>query len=167
MTIQKSVNTILEQLEKSVAGLSNEQYTVKIETLLGASIGEHVRHVIELFVCLQEGYASGVVNYENRKRDIAIQTSRVVAIGLMKSINHSLFSDNKVILLQVGYSENSNELLTIPTNYYREIAYNIEHAIHHMALIRIGINLVSDNKVPDGYGIAPSTLKYRKSMVAG
>jgi hypothetical protein len=166
MTIQKSVNTILEQLEKSVAGLSNEQYTMKIDTLLGASIGEHVRHVIELFVCLQEGYASGVVNYENRKRDIAIQTSRSVSIGFMKSINQSLFCDNKVILLQAGYNENSNELLTIPTNYYREIAYNIEHAIHHMALIRIGINLISDNQVPDGYGIAPSTLKYRKSKVA-
>lgn len=166
MTIQKSVNTILEQLEKSVAGLSNEQYTMKIDTLLGASIGEHVRHVIELFVCLQEGYTSGVVNYENRKRDIAIQTSRGIAIRFMKSINQSLFYDNKVILLQAGYNENSNELLTIPTNYYREIAYNIEHAIHHMALIRIGINLVSDNQIPEGYGIASSTLKYRKSNVA-
>ncbi len=52
MTIQKSVNSILEQLEKSIMALSDDQYTKKIDTLSGASIGEHVRHVIELFVCL-------------------------------------------------------------------------------------------------------------------
>lgn len=166
MTIQKSVDSIFEKLEKSVIGLSDDQYTIKIDTLFGASIGEHVRHIIELFVCLQEGYVSGLVNYENRKRDITIQTSRGVAIGLMRSINRSLFSDNKDLVLQAGYNENSNELCTLSTNYYREIAYNIEHTIHHMALIRIGISEVSDVQVPDGYGVAPSTLKFRKKMIA-
>jgi hypothetical protein len=166
MTIQKSVNSILEQLEKSIMALSDDQYTKKIDTLSGASIGEHVRHVIELFVCLQEGYANGLVNYENRKRDTAIQTSRGVAVGLMRSINRSLFSDNKDMVLKAGYNENNNELFTLSTNYYREIAFNIEHAIHHMALIRIGITEVSDVQVPDGYGVASSTLKFRKKMFA-
>lgn len=166
MTIQSSFNAVLVQLEKSIIELTDEQYTQKIDTLFGASIGEHVRHVIELFVCLQDGYACGVVNYENRKRDIAIQTVREVALDLMGTIKTSFFVENRELLLQVGYSETSNELFTLSTNYFREIAFNIEHAIHHMALIRIGIQEVSDLKVSEGYGVASSTLKFRKGQTA-
>lgn len=166
MTIQSSFNAVLVQLEKSIIELTDEQYTQKIDTLFGASIGEHVRHVIELFVCLQDGYACGVVNYENRKRDIAIQTVRVVALDLMGTIKTSFFKENRELLLQAGYSETSNELFTLSTNYFREIAFNIEHAIHHMALIRIGIQEVSDLEVSEGYGVASSTLKFRKGQAA-
>jgi len=166
MTIQSSFNAVLVQLEKSIIELTDEQYTQKIDTLFGASIGEHVRHVIELFVCLQDGYACGVVNYENRKRDIAIQTVREVALDLMGTIKTSFFVENRELLLQAGYSETSNELFTLSTNYFREIAFNIEHAIHHMALIRIGIQEVSDLKVSEGYGVASSTLKFRKGQTA-
>ena len=48
------------------------------------------------------------------------------------------------------------------TNYYREIAYNLEHTIHHMALIRVGLRELGDIAVDDSYGVASSTLKYRK-----
>lgn len=166
MTIQSSFISVLIQLEKSIVALSDEQYTKKVDTLFGASIGEHVRHVIELFVCLQEGYDCGVVNYENRKRDMAIQTVRDLAIDSMRTLRGSLFPINRDLLLQAGYNVNSNELFTLSTNYFREIAFNIEHAIHHMALIRIGIKEVSDLEVPEGYGVASSTLKFRKGQVA-
>lgn len=162
MTIQQSVHAIFNQLEHSLLPLSNEQYNQKIDTLSSASIGQHVRHVVEMFVCLQDGYTSGVVKYENRKRDITIETSKEIAIDVMNTINASLLNENKSLVLEAGFDENSDELNKIPTNYFREIAYNLEHAIHHLALIKIGINKVSDTQLPDGYGIASSTIKYRK-----
>jgi len=162
MTIQQSVHAILNQLENSLVQLTNHQYCKKSDTLSGASIGQHVRHVVEMFVCLQDGYISGVVNYEKRKRDIAIETSKETAIDIMNKINSSLLNENKSLVLEASFDENSYELNNIPTNYFREIAYNLEHAIHHMALIKIGINEVSDTQLPDGYGVASSTIKYRK-----
>jgi hypothetical protein len=167
MTIQQSVREIFTQLADSLIQLSGEEYNQKIDTLSGATIGQHVRHVVEMFVCLQKGYGIGIVNYEKRKREIAIETSKDVAIQLMEDVIASLCTNNKDLVLEAGFDENSNELNRLPTNYFREIAYNLEHAIHHMALIKIGINQVSDIQLPEGYGVASSTMKYRKTGVAG
>ncbi len=165
MIIQQSVHTIFNQLEDSLVQLSNQQYCQKIDTLSGASIGQHVRHVVEMFVCLQDGLSSGIVNYEKRKRDITIETSKETAIELMNKIDSSLLNENKSLILEAGFDENDEELNKVPTNYLREIAYNLEHAIHHMALIKIGINEISEIKLPDGYGVASSTIKYRKEIL--
>ena len=164
MTIQQSVQVIFQQLEDSLVQLTNEQYCKRIDALSGATVGQHVRHVVEMFICLQDGYATGTVNYENRKRDITIESSNEVAINLMRHINTSLFVQNKELILEAGFDENSFELNQIPTNYFREIAYNLEHAIHHMALIKIGINEVSEVTLPEGYGVASSTIKYRQQL---
>lgn len=165
MTIQQSVHAIFNQLENSLVQLSNQQYCQKINTLSDASIGQHVRHVVEMFVCLQDGYTAGIVNYENRKRDITIERSKETAIDIMNKINSALLNENKFLVLEAGFDENSDEINKIPTNYFREIAYNLEHAIHHMALIKIGINEVSDTQLSDGYGVASSTIKYRKETI--
>jgi hypothetical protein len=68
MVLQQSVKNILSQLVDSLQLLSNEQYCREIPTLSDSSIGHHVRHVIEMFILLQEGLSSGIVNYEKRNR---------------------------------------------------------------------------------------------------
>ena len=164
MTIQQSVQAIFKQLELSLLQLSDDEYCKKIDTLSEATIGQHVRHVIEMFACLQDGYLTTIVNYENRKRDFLIETSRIAAVNMMKQIAASLFEENKELVLEAGFDENSFDLSLIPSNYFREIAYNLEHAIHHMALIKIGIAAVAEVALPPGYGVASSTIKYRQSI---
>lgn len=164
MTIQQSVHSVLKQLEDSLVQLPDKQYFQKVDTLSGATIGQHVRHVVEMFLCLEQGYFTGIVNYEKRKRDILIETSSVKAIEIIHHINAHFQPDNKELILQAGFDENSDELISFPTNYFREIAYNLEHAIHHMALIKIGIREVSDIQLPEGYGVASSTMKYQSSF---
>ncbi len=164
MTIQQSAQEILKQLENSISLLSDKQYNSKIETLSGATIGQHTRHILEMFLCLEQSYVTGKVNYEKRKRDILIETSKRNAIDVIKHIIRRLFQDNKDLVLDAGFDENSDELISFPTNYFREIAYNLEHAIHHMALLKIGIKEVSDIQLPDGYGVASSTIKYRSTL---
>ena len=162
MQLQKAIGNVFVQLNESIQKLSDEQYRQPIETLFNASIGQHVRHVIELFTCLDQGYEKGMVNYEKRKRDYRIETERDTALELLHSIYRGLTKPDKDMMLQVSYDEDSDESVTIRTNYYRELAYNLEHTVHHMALIRVGINEVSLIELPDGYGVASSTIKYRK-----
>ncbi|MBS1666971.1 MAG: DinB family protein [Bacteroidetes bacterium] len=162
MEILKAVPTIFELLEDALCQLTDEQYAQKIDLLSDASIGQHVRHIVEMFVCMQNGYLSGTVNYENRKRDFVIEHDKAAAIALMSDICANLYDDNKEILLEAGFDEHSHALNKIPSNYFREIAYNLEHAIHHMALIKIGIHEVANVTLPKSFGVASSTLKYWK-----
>lgn len=165
MTLQKSANNVLRQLEDSLNQLTDEQYSINISILSNSSIGHHVRHVLEMFLLLQEGYESGTVNYENRKRDIIIETSKDIAIEYLQKIASTLYSENKDLVIRVGFDKNNDELNSIPSNYYREIAYNLEHSIHHMALIKIGIKEVSDIQLTEGYGTASSTIRYREKIL--
>lgn len=163
MQLQQTVKNVFVQLSESIQLLTREQYVQPSKTLFNATIGQHVRHIIELFICLEKGYEKGVVNYEKRKRDLLIETDKDFANNLLQAIYANLEKPNKKLLLESNYDEHSAETLTVTTNYYREIIYNLEHTVHHMALIRVGINEVSAITVPDGFGVASSTIKYRKT----
>jgi len=163
--LQQSIKKAFLQVEAALESLEAEQYTLPSRCLFNATIGQHVRHIIELFIELDKGYESGVVNYEKRKRDYRIETDKDVAAALLGNIYDGMMRPNKPLMLQAGYKEESDELISIETNYYRELAYNMEHTVHHMALIRIGINELSAVSVDESFGIASSTIKYRNTCV--
>jgi hypothetical protein len=162
MQLQQAVNNIFVQLSDSLNQLSQQEYSQPCKTLFNNTIGQHVRHIIELFQCLEKGYDTGVVNYEKRKRDTAIENDKELASRLLLEIHTGLSRDNKALTLEACYDDHSTDPILFDTNYNREIAYNLEHTIHHMALIRVGINEVSSIQLPEDFGVASSTAKYRK-----
>lgn len=162
MQLQQAVNNVFVQLSTTLDQLSQDQYIQPCQTLLNATIGQHVRHIIELFQCLENGYHEGLVNYEKRRRDAEIENNKAFATELLSEVHSGLNLPNKTLNLEACYDEQSNHPITIATNFYREIAYNLEHTIHHMALIRVGINEIADINLPAEFGVATSTLKFRK-----
>jgi hypothetical protein len=162
MQLQQAVNNVFVQLAETLNLLSQQEYAQPCKTLFNNTIGQHVRHIIELFQCLENGYEAGVVNYEKRKRDKTIETDKDFAAGLLKDIYAGLEKDDKSLTLEAIYDDHSTEPIRISTNFHREIAYNLEHTIHHMALIRVGINEVSAIRLPEDFGVASSTVKHRK-----
>jgi hypothetical protein len=163
MQLQQSIKNAFVQISQSLEQLSGEQYSQPSTILSGATIGQHVRHVIELFICLQNGYSTGIVNYEKRKRDYNIETDKELAASLLQSIYLTLDKKNKDLVLEAAYDDSATATITLPTNYFREIVYNLEHTVHHMALIRVGITEVSNIQLPNGFGLASSTIKYRQA----
>lgn len=161
--LQNAINNVFLQLTASIEQLDDKQYSMECAALSNATIGKHLRHVIELFQCLETGYESGIVNYDSRKRDTRIETGKALALFLLDEIQKGLNKPDKDLILESCYNENSKEITCIKTNYYREVAYNLEHTIHHMALIRVGILAVSEIQIPENYGVAFSTVSHRQS----
>ncbi len=165
MQLQKSLNIVFIQVSETLQQLTPQQYIHPSITLFNATIGQHVRHIIELFVELEKGYPGGIVNYDKRERDTRIELDLHFAKDLLLRLPLLINKPDKPMLLEAGYQENSGEIFSVATNYYRELVYNLEHTIHHMALIRIGIQEVTSITLPENFGFAISTIKYHKACV--
>jgi hypothetical protein len=165
MQIRDNIEPVLNQLAESLLLLTDNEYIKKSILLNGSSIGGHTRHVIELFQCLINGYENAVVNYELRKRDLEIETNKSFACNLLTTIASAIHMPNKILNLQGFYSETGDDKCAVDTNFYRELIYNLEHTIHHMALIRVAINEVSTIKLPENFGVAAATMQYKKLCV--
>ncbi len=156
------IKSVLAELEAGLLALDDESYKTPSNHLFNATIGQHVRHIIELFQCLLAGYSGGFVNYDRRKRDQVIETDRQVAVALLREIALMIRRQDKAILLETTLGM-EGESITIHSNFHRELVYNLEHMIHHMALIRVGVRELTNISLPDTFGVAPATVKYRKT----
>ncbi len=152
------------QLTNAINQLEHSDYKKTLDTLTGSTIGQHVRHIIEFYQCLMNGYNTTIVNYDNRGRDKMIEESREFALQCINKILFDIknLSLKKEITLEIFY-ENENEPLRLSTTVERELVYNIEHAIHHMALIKIGIKEINEKIIlPSEFGVAVSTIRYQQ-----
>src|SRR5689334_22233067 len=100
MLLKQPIQDVFVQLSHSLQQLSDEEYTRPSKILFNASIGQHTRHIIELFLCLEKGYDTGMVNYEKRKRDHRIESDREFAIHLLKEVYHRLDRPNIDMVLE-------------------------------------------------------------------
>ncbi|RYY61173.1 MAG: DinB family protein [Chitinophagaceae bacterium] len=162
MLLREPIVTLFRQVQDSLLQLTDQQYTTSCKVLSNGTVGQHVRHIIEFFMELEKGYVSGTVDYDGRKRDHRIESNREFAMQEMERVIHNLGRPDKQLLLTALLMPEGHEPLRLVTNYYRELLYNLEHMVHHMAFIRTGISSVSDLHLPEGYGVAQSTLQARK-----
>lgn len=158
--IIQSVNHCLNQIKDFLIQINENDYSMPCFELSNSSIGEHTRHIIEMFQCLDRQYASGIINYDMRDRNKQIETSTSFAISQIELLLESIKKPNKDLLLQ---ESGANEIITVNTNYFREIVYNLEHCIHHQALIKIGLVLNFDYKIDENFGVAFSTIQFRNN----
>jgi uncharacterized damage-inducible protein DinB len=170
MEVKEACESILDQIGDVIEQISEEDFRKPVKAFNGATIGQHFRHSLEFFQCLINGYADGIVSYDKRKHDKNIETNKLLAWDVINKaklfIGHS--DVNKPIDLLVSYDPDSNDEVIITSNMAREITYNIEHIIHHMALVKIGIKEVcSYVSLPVEFGVAISTIKYHKNQTEG
>jgi hypothetical protein len=162
MQLYHAIRASFEQLTAVLDQLTAEQYTSPSENLSGATIGQHTRHIIELFQCLLNGYATGRICYDDRKRDANIEADPLFAKQLLSDILSSIEQENIELQLAGMYDETSTEQLHLTTNYNRELLYNLEHTVHHMALIRVGLKELKTELAAEHFGIASSTIRHRE-----
>lgn len=149
----------LRALQKLIQELSEENYRRPSALLGGASIGKHVRHILEVLQCLKEGYAQGIVNYDLRRRDASLENHPSDAIDLIGNLLDSLYLENKPITM--AFAEES--IVTVPSSYLREISYNVEHTVHHFAMIHVALREMNLDLVEDDFSKAASTIRFHRS----
>ncbi|MBX7225813.1 MAG: hypothetical protein K1X55_07265 [Chitinophagales bacterium] len=160
--MQHSLGYQMGLLREFLSDIPLVDYSKPIPIFSGATIGQHTRHMIDGLQILVEGYPSGEISYENRKRDVQTETDVNKAISLIDKLLEALPQENKAVLLYANYQTNSEDAICINSSYDRELVHQLEHFIHHMAIIKIGYLYLHPQYIfHEEFGIAPSTLRYK------
>ena len=163
MDLKSASRNVLDQLALVIEQINPGDYKNGLDTL-GASIGQHVRHILEFYLRLLKGSKTGVVNYDLRDRDLRIENDIQFALLTIQEIVDNIeLIDSMDLRLELKYGNNDESNIVIDTNFNRELAYNIEHAIHHMAIIKNALKeFYGYVELPESFGIASSTIRYNK-----
>jgi len=158
---------ILLQGEGLLGALSPQSYTRRIALAFNASIGGHYRHCLDHFTSLLRGLDADVIDYDRRERDPLVESQPDFALALTRQIRGQFEQLPPAALdapvrarCEISYARADSPVTD--STFGREMVYAIAHAIHHYALISVMARLM-DLKLPEHFGVAPSTLTHQKA----
>ena len=168
--IKETITTNLQQLKNILFQISDVQFTRRLAVLNDSTVGMHIRHIIEFYYCLMEAEATRTVDYDARKRDNELETQTQKCINAIDDILNFVHKNDRdfPVKLKASYSlDKEEEPILLETTFRRELLYNIEHTVHHMAIIKIGIRDLKDNTVTidENFGVAVSTIRNKTLCV--
>jgi len=150
----------LSQLRAVVAALSDEAYRWRPEGQVSGSVGGHVRHCLDHAATLAATRPFDELSYDDRRRGTPVETSRHAALDAIDRTSaalaelESLNLDHPVRV--TALLEASGGSVRGWSTLGREVAFVINHTVHHQALIALLLSIMH-RPVPPSFGFAPST----------
>jgi uncharacterized damage-inducible protein DinB len=150
----------LDELMRLVITLPTEAYCARPSRVSG-SIGEHVRHVLDHVSSLVGANPLSALSYDHRSRGTAVETQPSIAVREMMRLDAALerwgdrILEDPVVVTAV--TSTAQESVTGWSSFARELAFVMNHTIHHQAIIALLLERL-DAELPDErFGYAPST----------
>ena len=159
----------LKQLMDLLNSISESDYTKETDVLSGATVGQHIRHILEFYLLLVSGSFTGTVNYDKREREIRIENNPSFAKETIERLLPAIdtIKEEDPIILEADYTIDAKSVDVIKSTAGRELAYCIEHSIHHQAIIKAGLITMGLSDITDEhFGVAYSTIRYRDNSCA-
>ena len=156
---------VIDQMKVFLDQISRKQYSEKIEVLSGASIGQHVRHILDFYLCILNR-GDGIISYDRRRRDTQTENKPEYALEVCGMIREQIpvFDTGEPVTI---ISEFNGSVQQNASSIGRELIYALDHTVHHLALIRIGLRIVAPHiEISENLGVAPSTIQYRQQQCA-
>lgn len=169
MEVIKNTNKTINQLIKLIENLSSQELTRPLDIINGASVGQHIRHIIEFYLEFINGHKSGTVCYDNRERNPDFESSPILIISKLKqifeAIEHCDFEKN--LKIKTNHDIDDTEETLSNSSVLREIVYALDHTVHHLAIIKIAMQVeFSQIEMNKNMGIAPSTIRNNNKLCA-
>lgn len=137
-------------------------------TLTGP-VGAHLRHIVEHYAALVFPAEAGVVDYDARPRERALESDPLLASSRLREMRERLATWPAALLGTQVRVRGQGGLLgdrrfEVSSTLGRELAFVASHAIHHFAAVAahacaLGVTL------PRDFGKAPSTVAHERAFV--
>jgi uncharacterized damage-inducible protein DinB len=165
MTVIDSVSNMFDQINEVISVLNDEEFNTELKLFNGSSIGAHIRHIYDFYECVI--LAEEKIDYTCRKRNPEIEKFRLKAqeayYKLLQNLPNINPKEKVKVIGDFSYQESDNEVIV--STFGRELMYAFDHSVHHLAIIKMGIRAhFSSIKIDNDLGVAPSTIRYIKSL---
>ena len=156
----------LEQGRQFLKSISDEQYCHLARPYVTSSIGEHFRHLLDVFYSIYR--RSDFIDYNLRRRGHELETSRATALTTIVELAQWLQAftteslDTQVsVLAEVSLSH--AQTCEMESTLGRELTFASLHATHHFAMAKVVVSLLNV-KVVGRFGYAPATVTYLREQ---
>ena len=152
-----------------VNGMSDDVYAAE-DIGTGSGLGAHIRHVIEFYRALFEGFPRARIDYDRRDRDRDIERRRAAATAAIEDIikkleNHTMDPDRELLVSVdappiAATAVGEDSVIWSRSSVLRELQFALSHTVHHYALIACQLRERGTDPGAD-FGMAPATLAAR------
>lgn len=157
---------LLKQALTVLGELRDAEYTAIPCPWHDSSIGQHLRHILDHYRALVLAKATTLVDYNRRWRDSPMEHSVVAAKEQVRAAMSELASmQPATVRVRSEIDANTGFCVDMTSSVERELLFAASHAIHHFALVAILLRALG-KPVPEGLGIAPTTLLWRNRALA-
>lgn len=164
--IQANIH-LIEDIIQLINLFDEQEYGKSLDVFEGASVGKHIRHVHEFYKTIVDGLQSNLLDYSDRARDQQTELNSAYAVDRFLELITmiKLASPEKALKVLTDFDCTGNSRRTeVVSSYGRELMYAYDHAIHHLAIIKIGMKLAFPHiNLSDQFGMAPSSIQYANS----
>lgn len=165
MNADTALLSIIRQINHVIAQLKPEDYRMPLAEFENNSLGQHFRHILEFFQCLEDGMQSGTIDYAARNRNPLYENSPDVALAAFEAFSTELSVFDPALSVQVRAEFGSDDRPCYDSTLGRELLFVYDHAIHHLAIVKIGLNCrFAHIEVEKHLGVSPSTVKARAKV---
>lgn len=147
--------------------LSGELYTQVQRPYFESSLGKHLRHILDHYLCFRRDLATGLIDYDQRLRECMLETDKDYAINIIAETEAFLetlkTAEDKPLQVIMCSDVALPCGITTSSSLGRELQFLQGHSVHHYALIAT-ILKISDVAVEENFGVAPSTIVHEKTV---
>lgn len=155
---------VIRQGIELLAVLSADRYARRLPVAYNASIGGHLRHIIDHYESFFAALESGDLDYENLACSTEIETDARLAARILGSIADRLLAlGEDTESLSLAYRVETSPSRHSSSSVLRELEFLLSHTVHHYALVAVMCRL-QHHEPEESFGIAPSTLRYQQTQ---
>lgn len=159
-----------DQLVNFIESLDETDYQHLAKPWFSSSIGQHLRHIVDLYLALVNGAELKSIDYDAKRRGSPIETSRDLGLSELVKIRVwlceiSTEEMDQDILISTETALSFQHLEVFKSSFGRELCFASSHLIHHLAIMG-AIAKMSGVKVESNLGLAPATATYTREQQA-
>ncbi|MEI6409550.1 MAG: hypothetical protein WCR52_09220 [Bacteroidota bacterium] len=164
MQIKSAIVDIIRQMNSVLEQIAPQDYRKTLPEFEGGSLGQHFRHILEFFQCLEIAAYKGIVDYAARERNLLYEEHPNLTIEAFESFAAEMANIDVDMPLNVRAEFSGGERPLYQSTIGREMLFVYDHAIHHLAIIKIGLIChFPQIKSEKDLGVSPSTIIARKA----